>query len=428
LQKFPLAKAAELCFMENHNKKASRGGPHNDRTMIFKGLKVIDCASYIAAPAAATILADYGADVIKIEPPVGDAYRRLAAVIAPENPHNFGWLLDARNKKGLALNVAQREGMAVLRRLISQADVFITNFPMGTRQRLGLTYDKVAPLNERLIYASFTGYGEAGEEAGKPGFDSNAYWARSGLMDLVKPEHGAPPARSVAGMGDHPSALALYGAIVTALLHRERTGKGSYVGSSLLANGAWANGFAMQAALCGTSLPPRQPREKSLNALANHYQTRDGRWLILSVINEERDWLTVAKCLGREDLIADPRFASKPDRTANAVALTAVFDEVFAQKTLAEWRAVLDAAGLVFGIVSRTDDVVTDRQMRDVDVVVPFENDTLMTISSPMFIDGVDKAPPRRPPEIGEHTDAVLRAAGYDDDEIGSLRACGAVA
>src|SRR5262245_1931505 len=166
--------------MENHNKKASRGGPHNDRTMIFKGLKVIDCASYIAAPAAATILADYGADVIKIEPPVGDAYRRLAAVIAPENPHNFGWLLDARNKKGLALDVAHPDGVAVLRRLISQADVFITNFPMGTRQRLGLTYDKIAPLNERLIYASFTGYGEVGDEAGKPGFDSNAYWARSG--------------------------------------------------------------------------------------------------------------------------------------------------------------------------------------------------------------------------------------------------------
>jgi formyl-CoA transferase len=318
--------------------------------------------------------------------------------------------------------------MAVLRRLITQADVFITNFPMGTRQRLGLTYDKIAPLNERLIYASFTGYGEVGEEASKPGFDSNAYWARSGLMDLVKPEHGAPPARSVAGMGDHPSALALYGAIVTALLHRERTGKGTYVGSSLLANGAWANGFAMQAALCGASLPPRPPREKSMNAMANHYQTRDGRWLILSVLNEERDWLTVVKCMGREDLIGDPRFATKPDRAANAFALTAVFDEIFAQKTLVEWRAILDAAGLTFGIVSRTEDVLTDRQMRDTDVVVPFENDTLMTINSPMFIEGIDKVPPRRAPDLGEHTDVVLRAAGYDDAEIGSLRACGAVA
>ena len=396
--------------------------------MIFKGLKVIDCASYIAAPAAATILADYGADVIKIEPPVGDAYRRLATMVAPDNPHNFGWLLDCRNKKGLALNVAQPEGMTVLHRLIAKADVFITNFPMGTRQRLGLTYDKIAPLNERLIYASFTGYGEVGEEAGKPGFDSNAYWARSGLMDVVKPEHGAPPARSAAGMGDHPSALALYGAIVTALLQRERTGKGAYVGSSLLANGAWANGFVMQAALCGVSLPPRPPREKSINALANHYRTRDDRWLILSVLNDERDWPVVAKCMDREDLLNDPRFVTKPDRTANAFALTAIFDEIFATRDLAKWRAILDGAGLIFGIVATAADALSDKQMRDADVLVPFENDTMLTINSPMFIGGVEKVRPRRAPDVGEHTDLVLREAGYSDTEIGDLRARGAVA
>ncbi|HTB03111.1 MAG TPA: CoA transferase, partial [Bradyrhizobium sp.] len=206
---------------------------------IFEGLKVLDCASFIAAPAAATVLSDFGADVIKIEPPVtGDPYRNLTSLPGyPASAHNFAWMLESRNKKSLALHLGKPEGKAVLYRLAAEADVFITNFPPGVRQRLGITYEELAPLNPRLIYASFTGYGEKGEEANKPGFDSNAYWARSGLMDLVRADTDTTPARSVAGMGDHPCAMALYGAIVTALYKRMQTGKGSHVSSSLMANG-----------------------------------------------------------------------------------------------------------------------------------------------------------------------------------------------
>jgi crotonobetainyl-CoA:carnitine CoA-transferase CaiB-like acyl-CoA transferase len=396
---------------------------------IFEGLKVLDCASFIAAPAAATVLSDFGADVIKIEPPgSGDPYRSLPKLPGyPASPHNFAWMLEARNKRSLALDLSKPEGQAVLHRLAAEADVFITNFPPLVREKLGLTYAKLAPLNERLIYASFTGYGEKGEEANKPGFDSNAYWARSGLMDLVRADINTTPARSVAGMGDHPCAMAFYGAIVTALYKRERTGKGSHVSSNLMANGVWAASVLAQAKLCGAKFGERRPREHALNAVTNHYKCKDDRWLILSLLNEERQWPTLARCMGREDLIADERFATRSGRHARSIELIRIFDEVFAIKDLAEWRKILDGNGLVFGVVGILDDIPNDQQMLDNDVLVPFENDTMLTINSPIWVDGSRKVQPRRPPGIGEHSDEILRNAGYDDAAISKLRASGAV-
>ncbi len=204
---------------------------------IFEGLLVIDCASYIAGPAAATAMSDFGASVIKVEPPgTGDPYRTRAGrpplTVATRNPN---WVVDARNKRSLALDLTKPAGHAVLHRLAAGADVFITNYPPPVRRKLRVAYDDIAPLNPRLIYASFTGYGEHGEEADKPGFDVTAWWARSGLMHLVRAGEGAAPARSLAGMGDHPSAMALFGAIAAGLYQRERTGKGGLVGSSLRA-------------------------------------------------------------------------------------------------------------------------------------------------------------------------------------------------
>src|ERR1700710_2898505 len=311
---------------------------------IFEGLKVLGGACFIAAPAAATVLSDFGADVIKIEPPgSGDPYRNLPNLPGyPVSPHNYAWMLESRNKKSLALDLAKQEGRDVLRRLVSEADVFITNFPPAVRGRLGITYEELAPLNERLIYASFTGYGEKGEEANKPGFDSNAWWARSGLMDLVRADTDTTPARSVAGMGDHPCAMALYGAIVTGLYKRERTGKGSHVSSNLMANGIWASSVLAQAKLCGAQFQERRPRERALNAVTNHYKCRDGRWLILSLLNEEKQWPALARCMGREDLISDTKFATKPDRHARSLELIGIFDAVFAARDLAEWRGILD--------------------------------------------------------------------------------------
>jgi crotonobetainyl-CoA:carnitine CoA-transferase CaiB-like acyl-CoA transferase len=397
---------------------------------IFDGLKVLDCASFIAAPAAATVLSDFGADVIKIEPPgAGDPYRNLPNLPGyPVSEHNFVWLLESRNKRSLALDLSKADGQAVLHRLVREADVFITNYPPAVRERLGITYDQIAPLNERLVYASFTGYGEKGEEANKPGFDSNAYWARSGLMDLVRADTNTTPARSIAGMGDHPCAMAFYGAIVTALYKRERTGKGSHVASNLMANGVWAASVLAQAALCGAKFGERRPRERALNAVTNHYKCKDGRWIILSLLNEERQWPTLARVLGREDLIGDPRFATKADRHARSLELIKLFDEIFVTRTLAEWRKLLDGNGLVFGIVGILDDIPTDRQMLENEVLVPFENDTMLTINSPIWVSGAKKVQPRKPPGVGEHSDEILRDAGYDEASIRKLRGSGAVA
>ncbi|MBV8924873.1 MAG: CoA transferase, partial [Bradyrhizobium sp.] len=297
---------------------------------IFDGLKVLDCASFIAAPAAATVLSDFGAHVIKIEPPgSGDPYRNLPNLPGyPHSEHNFAWLLEGRNKKSLALDLTRPEAQAVLYKLVAETDVFITNMPPQVRAKLGITYDHLAHRNHRLIYASFTGYGEKGEEANKPGFDSNAYWARSGLMDLVRADEETTPARSVAGMGDHPCAMALYGAIVTALYQRERTGKGSHVATNLMANGIWANGVMAQAKLVGAKFSRRRPREQALNAVTNHYRCKDGRWLILSLLNEERQFPTLARCMGREDLVTDERFATKTGRHSRSIELIKIFDEV----------------------------------------------------------------------------------------------------
>src|SRR5256886_8047703 len=274
-------------------------------------------------------MSDFGAEVIKIEPPgMGDAYRRRAVPV-PGRPLNPGFMLDGRNKKSLALDLRSAAGRAVLYRLVTDTDVFITNYPPPVRRRLGITYEELAPLNQRLIYASFTGYGETGPEADKPGFDATAWWARTGLMHLVRAGEEATPARSLPGMGDHPSAMATYGAIVTALYQRERTGKGGYVGSSLLANGLWANGCSVQAALSGDKVVHQPPRERGLNGLRVHYRCRDGHWLLLSIAPDEWRWEKFKESLGGSAL-SEPRFATHQGREGNAHELIALLDEIFA--------------------------------------------------------------------------------------------------
>ena len=394
---------------------------------IFDGLKVIDCASFIAGPAAATVMSDFGAEVIKIEMPgMGDPYRRRA-IPKPESPLNPGFILDARNKKSLALDLRAEAGRAVLYRLVKDADVFITNYPPPVRQRLKITYEDLMPLNERLIYASFTGYGEVGPEANKPGFDATAWWARTGLMHLVRAGEDATPARSLPGMGDHPSSMGTYGAIVTALYQRERTGKGNYVSSSLLANGLWANGCSVQAALCGDRVVPQPPREMAQNALRTHYQCRDGRWLLLSIASDEWRWDKFKACLA-DAALDDPRFATVERRDQHASELLAVLDRVFATRELAYWRQVLDDAGIIFGIVAETQDIAEDEQALAAGHLVPFVDADFMTINSPIEIRGQQKIPPRRAPRVGEHSDEVLREAGYAETEIAALRESGIVA
>ncbi len=390
--------------------------------LVFDGLKVIDCASFIAGPAAATVMSDFGASVLKIEPPgAGDAYRRRATPpIGPGLDGNPGFVLDGRNKRSLAIDLRAPEGQAVLRRLVTDADVFITNYPPPVRRRLGITYEELAPLNDRLIYASFTGYGETGPEADKPGFDATAWWARSGLMHLVRAGEEVSPARSLPGMGDHPSAMGTYGAIVTALYQRERTGKGAYVGSSLLANGLWANGCSVQAALCGEKVLPQPPRERGLNALRIHYRCRDNRWILLSIAADEWRWDKFKACMGSAAL-DDDRFFTHAGREANARVLIAILDDIFATRDQAEWRRILDDAGLIFGIVADMAEIADDEQILASGALVPFIDGSSLTVNSPFWIAGQEKLPPRPAPAVGEHSEEILREAGYSAAEI---RAC----
>jgi formyl-CoA transferase len=226
-------------------------------------------------------------------------------------------------------------------------------------------------------------------------------------------------------MGDHPSATGLYAAIVTALYRREKTGQGGVVRSSLLQNGTWANGCFIQTRLFGEQVPHRPPREHAPNALANHYRCRDGRWFIMALFNEDRQLRPLLNAIGLEDLTHDRRFATKEARQQNAAALVAELDVVFATRDLAEWRKILDGVGITFGVVARTDDAADDAQMRAIGALVPFDEDKTLTISSPFHIDGAPKVPPRRAPAIGQHTEDVLREAGYSADEVGRLRSLG---
>jgi crotonobetainyl-CoA:carnitine CoA-transferase CaiB-like acyl-CoA transferase len=394
---------------------------------LFSGLKVIDCASWIAGPAAATMLSDFGADVIKIEPPgAGDPWR--ASTPIPGKPVDYYWQLTSRNKRSLALDLKHSDGQAVLHRLVASADVFITNFPLPVRPRLGMASADLMPLNPRLIYASFTAYGEAGDEAAKTGFDSTAYWARTGLMDMVRSDADTVPSRSMPGMGDFPSATGVYAAIVTALYRREKTGQGGVVRSSLLQSGLWANGCAVQTRLFGEDVGLRPHRDDAPNALANHYRSRDGRWFIMALFNEQRQLRSFLGAIGREELTDDPRFATSEARKQHARELVLVLDEVFSRRDLAEWRAILDGVGITFGIVATVNEALDDEQMRHAGALVPFEDGQNLTVMTPFHIDGVDKVPARRAPSVGQHNRSVLQEAGYSEAEIERLRDLGVVA
>ena len=391
---------------------------------IFSGLRVIDCASWIAGPAAATILSDFGAEVIKLEPPgAGDPWRASPAV--PGKTTDYWWQLTSRNKRSLAIDLKASEGLAALYRLLATTDVFVTNFPLPVRERLKISAADLLAVNPRLGYGSITAYGEAGEEAARTGFDATAYWARTGLMDMVRATTETEPVRSMPGMGDHPTATALYAAIVTALYRRERTGRGGVAQTSLLQNGLWANGCFVQNRLFGEHVKHRPPRVETPSALANHYRCRDGRWFLMAMHNEQRQLAGFLKAIEAEHLADDPRFATTPLRRENAKALTAILDGIFAKHDLAEWRTILEKAGVTFGPVYSVDEAADDAQAREIGALVPFADGAGLTVSSPFHIDGATKVAPSRAPAVGQDSEAVLRGAGYSADEIAKLKTLG---
>jgi crotonobetainyl-CoA:carnitine CoA-transferase CaiB-like acyl-CoA transferase len=398
-------------------------------SQLLDGFRVIDAANFIAGPVSTTVMADFGADVIKVEPPTGDIYRVRGAGYVP-SPYNYPWIVDNRTKRSVAIDLRTRDGQDLLHRLVRDVDVFVTNAPLDSRARLHVRYEDLAPLNARLIYASISAYGETGDEASKPGFDSIALWARTGLMDLVRASPDTPPARSLPGMGDHPTGMSLFGAIMAGLYHRERTGRGTAVSTSLLANGLWMNAIPIQGILCGARTEVRPPREESVSALANLYRCRDGRWFMLTITGDERHWDGFAKGIGREDLVTDPRFAETPNRRKHARALTAILDEHFGTKDWVDWYPILEKTGVAFGVVGTLDDIPHDAQMRASGALVPIDDPRAgasLTVASPLQIDGQEKVPPTLAPSIGQHTVEVLRAAGIAEGEIERLLRAGVI-
>lgn len=400
---------------------------------ILEGIKVVELATFIAGPAAGVILADFGAEVVKIEPPLRpDPYRggHLRGSDSPLSEYPYGYIVDNRNKKGIALDIKTAEGREAFERLIGQADVFVTNMPIPTRKRLNIGYDEIRAINPKIVYASITAYGETGPEADRPGYDTTALWARTGLMDLVKPTPDSPPARSLPGMGDHPTAMSLYAAVMTGLFRRERTGKGSHVSTSLMANGVWWNGVLTQAMLCGAQVTCRPPREAAGNPMHNLYQTRDGRWIHIVFNTNLHRWPELAVLLGRPELGEDERFDTQSARIQHSIELIPILEEAFAERDYDEWVRLLEENRFIFGDVRKVDQIPTDPQMHEGRVLRPIDDPAAgadYVVDSPIWVEGSEKAKPTMPPELGEDTEEVLRSLGYNDATIARMRAAGAI-
>src|SRR6516162_3740129 len=393
---------------------------------VFSGLKVVDLASFIAGPSAAVILSDFGADVIKVEPPSGELWRHANKM--PPQPvaeDAYPWHLANRNKRGIALDLKSSSAQQVLERLVKWADVLIVNTPHPARKRLKLEYSDVVRWNPRLIYADITGFGDKGPDADLPGFDITSYWARSGLLSMTR-DAGAPPTWPVAGSGDNATAVGLYSAIVTALYRRERTGEGAHVTTSLLAEGVWAASVSIQAALCDAKFFGLHDRGNPLSAATNVYRAADDTWFVLALTPDKLADAT--KAIGRPDLLTDPRFSDPAKLAANRHELVAILDEVFGAQPMAHWYEALN--GFTIGEVRGPQEVINDPQLKANDIVVPLEGaggKLTSTISSPIQVHGVTKVPARRAPELGEHTEEVLHDLGFDAQGIDALRASGAV-
>ena len=395
---------------------------------ILSGIRVIDCGTYIAGPAAAAILSDFGADVIKIErPPHGDPYRYLTRVPGmPVSDQNYCWILESRNKKSVALDLSDEGAREALLKLVKSADVFITNYQPQLRSKFRLDYSDLAAINERLIYASVTGYGEEGEDAQKPGYDATAYWARSGLMFHMH-NGDAEPVQSPAGFGDHPTSVTLFAGIMLALYQRQMTGRGSRVSTSLMANGAWSNACLIQAALCGAEFKQKWTRKAAINPLVNHYVTRDGQRIFFCLLEPVRDWRNLCAALEFGDVIVDTRVSSPQSRQANSTELIARMDQAIGQCDLADWARIFKERDLIWGPVPAAWEVARDPQMER-DGVFAEIAPGLKTVQNPIQVEGIEKRRPQLGPGIGQHTREILEELGYNAEQIAKMMERGAAA
>lgn len=395
------------------------------------GIKVVEMGVWVAGPAAGGILADWGADVVKIEPPgIGDPARLFRYMLGGDLPFNPVFENDNRSKRSVAVDLRQPEGLKIALDLIREADVFLSNIRPAGLARLGLDPDTLCARFPRLIYAIVTGYGLEGPEADRAAYDIAAFWARSGIAaSLAQP--GSPPPHQRGGMGDHNAGLAAAAGISAALFQRERDGKGQVVSTSLLREGIYTLSFDMAVAM-RYGLPIQIGNRKTMgNPAINCYADSEGKYFWIVGLEGERHWPPLARAAGHPEWITDPRYANPRDRAMNAAGLIAELDAIFATKTRAEWGAIFDAEkDLWWAPVQTVDEVLADPQAQasGAFVEVPDGDATTLLPATPVDFGRTAWAPRAMAPELGQHTDAVLSELGRSPADIMKLRESGIIA
>jgi crotonobetainyl-CoA:carnitine CoA-transferase CaiB-like acyl-CoA transferase len=394
---------------------------------------VIEIDNWMAAPSAGAILADLGARVIKVEPPKGDPMRGMGRPPkvdeGPAKQYDYGFDVDNRGKRSIAVDLTSAEGQAVVQRLVASADVFLCNLLTGRQEKYGLDAATLMGHNPRLVHATLTGYGTDGPESARPGYDVTAFFGRSGLYDAMRegPEGIVPMARPA--QGDHTTGLALVSAILAALRLAERTGTGQAVETSLYETAVWTQATDFAVTAVDRAPVRRRTRHELISATANRYPCGDGKWIVLNQ-PEPAAWPRFCKAIGRDEWVDDERFQDTRGRFHNMREIVDGIDETLSTKSRDEWGAVFDAAGIIWGPVLTLDEVADDPQAEAIGLFPEIEHPTLgryRTVRVPMRFAGAEVGPRGPAPAIGEHSEAVLREAGFDDAEIDALRAAGAV-
>jgi crotonobetainyl-CoA:carnitine CoA-transferase CaiB-like acyl-CoA transferase len=392
----------------------------------LSGIRVVEVANWLAAPSAAALMADLGAEVIKVEPPGGDAFRHLdlrGLGYDYEFQTNVAFELDNRGKQSIVVALDRPGGPELVRRLAAGADVFITNLIQSRRERYGLTVDEVCAVNRRLVYVSFSGYGTDTPDAERAGFDYSAFWARSGIMGLLGEPPSSPPLCR-GGQGDHVTALNILAALLAALRLRDQTDDGQVVDVTLLGTGMWTIGTDLSAAVMARQQPRRHDRTRPANPIWNSYRCADGQWVLLVMPQPDPYWPKFCAMVGRPEWETDSKYGTLMQRMEYGAELTTQIDTIFASADLATWAQRLDAAGLVWAPVAELPDVIEDPTVDALGVFTEVEHPqfgTYETLAAPFRIRDADIAVRGPAPAVGQHTELVLDRLGLGAEEIADL-------
>ena len=397
------------------------------------GIKVVELTSWMAAPSAGAILADLGADVVKIEPPRGDPLRGISRQPkVPEGEPNVdaAFNVDNRGKRSVTVAVDRPAGVDLVKRLVADADVVLTNLLAHRQARYGLDPESLRSVNPRLVHATLTGYGLEGPDAARPGYDVTAFFGRGGVTRTVTPPDGSPP-RAPTAQGDHTTGLAMVASILAALRLAEQTGEMQVVDVSLLATALWS-----MATDIAPSLVDRRPlrtrgRREELNALVNRYPCAEGGWIIVNM-PEGHWWPRFCETIGEPEWGSDADFDTPKKRYDRMAEIVDRIDGIMSTRTAKEWGQIFDDAGLIWGPVQTIPDVVDDPQARAMGMFVeqefPDGRGTFDTVAVPIRIAGADIGPRGTAPALGADTDHVLSELGLSPEEIAALRSDGIIA